>query len=117
MPQYELNLRDYWQIIYKRHFVLFVVFATVFLSVALYTSMLKPVYKATVTIKITEQKSFSTILTELAGTPFGDPMITYARTINSLPILEQAVKQLGLAGENASAEDITEVAGSLEGGG
>ena len=115
MPQYELNLRDYWQIIYKRHFVLFVVFATVFLSVALYTSMLKPVYKATSTIKITEQKSFSTILTELAGTPIGDPMISYARTINSLPIIEEAVKQLGLAGENPSAEDITEVAGSLQG--
>jgi tyrosine-protein kinase Etk/Wzc len=115
MPQYELNLRDYWQIIYKRHLVLIVIFLAVLLTDILYTSTLKLIYKATATIKITEQKSFTTILTELSGTTLGDPMISYARTINSLPILEEAVKQLGLAGKNASPEQVTELAGSLQG--
>lgn len=115
MPQYELNLRDYWQIIYKRHLVLVVIFVVVMLADILYTSGLKAVYRAGATVKITEQKSFGTILTELSGATLGDPMISYARTVNSLPILERAVKQLGLINKNASPEEITEVAGSLQG--
>jgi len=115
MAQYELNLMDYWRIINKRRIVIIAIFLAVFLSAVFYTKSIRPVYQASSTIMITEYKSLSTVLMELSGTPIGDPLASYARTITSLPVIEEAVRQLGLAGKNATPEQITEIAGSLQG--
>jgi capsular exopolysaccharide synthesis family protein len=115
MAQYELNLMDYWLIISRRRITVFVIAFTVFLGTILYTLSIKSEYQATATLMITEQKTMSTVLMELSGTPLGDPLVSYARSITSLPIIEGAVKQLGLAGKNATPEEITDVAGSLQG--
>ena len=115
MAQYELNLTDYWLIIIRRRTVVVIITLVVFLGTVLYTFGIKPQYQATATLMITDQKSFSTVLMELAGTPIGDPMTSYARNITSLPVIEEAVKELGLAGEDATPEEITDVAGSLQG--
>ena len=114
MAQYELNLTDYFQIILKRRVIIIVVFAAVFLASVLYTGTIKPLYRASSTVKINEYKSVGTLLLELSGSPTGDPMLSYARSINSLPIMEEAVRQLGLLNKKAGPEAITELAGSLQ---
>jgi tyrosine-protein kinase Etk/Wzc len=115
LAQYELNLRDYGQIIYRRRLILFIIVSTVILSTFLYSQTIKLKYKATATIMITERRSFSSVFMEFIGTQLGDPMLTYARTVNNLPIIEEAVRQLGYAGKNATAEQVTAIAGSLQG--
>lgn len=115
MAQYELNLTDYWLIINRRRIIVIFITFLVFLGTVLYTLRIKPQYRATATLMITEQKTFSTVLMELSGTPLGDPLTSYARSITSLPVIEEAVNQLGLAGKNATPEEITNVAGSLQG--
>ena len=115
MPQYELNLRDYGQIIYRRRLTLISIISAVILGTFLYSQTLKLKYKATATIMITERRSFGSIFMEFIGNQYGDPMLTYARTVNNLPIIEEAVRQLGYAGKNATATQITAMAGSLQG--
>lgn len=115
MAQYELNLADYWLIINRRRIVVIIISLLVFLGTVLYTLRIKPRYRAVATLMITEQKTFSTVLMELSGSPLGDPLASYARSITSLPVIEETVKQLGLVGKNATAEEITKAAGSLQG--
>jgi capsular exopolysaccharide synthesis family protein len=115
LPQYELNLRDYGQIIYRRRFTLIVILFAVILTTFFYSQTLKKRYKATATIMITERRSFNSIFMEYIGNQYGDPMLTYARTVSNLPILEEAVRQLEYAGKNATAAQITVLAGSLQG--
>ena len=115
MPQYELNLRDYWQIIIKRRAVLSTIFSFVLLGSILYTRTLAPLYKASATIMIRQFQSVGTLLLELTGSPIGDPMLSYARSINSLTILEEAVRQLGIAGIDPDPEEVTKIASSLQG--
>jgi capsular exopolysaccharide synthesis family protein len=115
LPQYELNLRDYGQIIYRRRFALIIILFSVLLGTFFYSQTLKLKYKAITTIMITERRSFSSVFMEFIGNQYGDPMLTYARTINSLPIIEEAVRQLGYAGKNATPAQITAAAGLLQG--
>jgi tyrosine-protein kinase Etk/Wzc len=115
MPQYELNLMDYWQIIYKRRLAIVIIFIVIFLASILYTQTIIPQYRATSSVMITVYKSLSSVLMELSGTPIGDPMVSYAEVAGSIPIIEEAVRQLGLAGKDATPQQVTEIAGSLQG--
>lgn len=116
MAQYELNLADYWLIINRRRIIVIFITALVFSGTVLYTLRIKPQYRATATLMISEQKTFSTVLMELSGSPLGDPLASYARIITSQPVIEEAVKQLGLVDKNATEEQIAKAVGSLQGG-
>ena len=57
MPQYELNLRDYWQILRKRRWVFIVSFVAILISTVLYTKSQKPLYRAMATVRVVQRKT------------------------------------------------------------
>ena len=117
MPQYELNLRDYWQAIRKRQMILWVIFFAVLIPSAIYTNMQKPLYQASAAVRWIERRAFASLLVELAGAPVGrgDPLIIQSRVITSQPLLEKVVKELGFVAEHASADEIMGQAAVLQG--
>lgn len=106
MPQYELNLRDYWQIIQKRHLILLSVFLVVLISTIAYTHTQKPLYRATASVQWIERKALGGMLTELVSAPSGDPLLTQARVIRSRDILKKVAIELGLMSKDATEEEL-----------
>lgn len=115
MPQYELNLRDYLQIIRKRRIILVIVFFVVLIPTIIITHMQSPLYQASASVQWVERRSVGDLLTELVTVTTGDPLLTQSRVIQSQPVLERAVAKLGLAGKDASDEKIAEIAQSFPG--
>jgi Mrp family chromosome partitioning ATPase/uncharacterized protein involved in exopolysaccharide biosynthesis len=115
MPQYELNLRDYSQIIRKRPLVLMIIFFIVLISTILYTNAQKPVYRAIASVQWIERKTLGGLLTELVTVRTGDPLVTQSRIITSLPILERVALELGLVGKFPSAAEVIGKARQLQG--
>lgn len=115
MPQYELNIRDYWQIIQKRRFSFFLVFLTVFILTIIYTNMQKPLYRASASVQLIERKTLGSMLTELVIQSTGDPLATQSRIITSLPVLERVAVESGLVSGNAAPADILQAAIGLQG--
>lgn len=117
MPQYELNLRDYWQIIRKRQMVVWVIFFAVLIPVVIHTNLQKPIYQATAQVEWVERRTFASLLVDLAAIPVntGDPLITQSRIIASLPVMERVVRELGLVDKDASATEVMERAAALRG--
>lgn len=115
MPQYELNIRDYWQIVQRRRYVCLSVFFLIFILTVIYTHMQKPVYRASASVQFIERKTLGSMLTELVVQPSGDPLLTQSRIITSLPILENTVVALGLASKDASPTEIAKQAFALQG--
>jgi uncharacterized protein involved in exopolysaccharide biosynthesis len=56
MPQYELNLRDYWQVIQKRRLTFIVIFTAIFISSIIYTNLQTPVYQASSSVQWKERQ-------------------------------------------------------------
>jgi polysaccharide biosynthesis transport protein len=115
MAQYELNLRDYWQIIQRRRYIFLAVFILVFVCDVVYTNSLKPVYQAGSSVQFVQRKTLGSMLTELVVESSGDPLATQSRIITSLPVMERVVVDLGLAGKNPSQTDILDKANELLG--
>jgi len=114
MPQYEFNLRDYWQIVQKRRLVLVIIFIAIVLSTIIYTDMQKPTYRATASVQLIERKTLGDILTQLVTVKTGDPLATQAMIITSLPVLEKVVVELGLGGEYAGTTAVMQEASRLQ---
>lgn len=107
MAQYELNIRDYLQIIQKRKLIILGVFLLVFISTIIYTHKQIPIYRVSALIKIMERKTFAGLLTEwITWTP-GDPIASHARIIRSYPVIERVVKELNLVSSDAPPEQLT----------
>ncbi len=106
MPQYELNIRDYWQIIQKRRFVFIGVTIAVLILTVIHTHMQKPVYRASASVQLIERKTLGGLLTELVIESSGDPLATQSRIITSLPVLEKVALELGLVSLHASPTEI-----------
>jgi len=115
MPQYELNIRDYWQIVQRRRFIFLAIFFAVFILAVIHTNMQEPVYQTSSSVQFIERKTLGGMLTELVVQSSGDPMETQSRIITSLPIMEKVVIDLGLAGEHASPTEILEKASQIQG--
>jgi capsular exopolysaccharide synthesis family protein len=115
MSQYELNLRDYWQIVQKRRGIVLLIFFAVVISTVIYTNLQKPIYRAVATVQWQESKPLTQMLTEMVMVRPGDPLVSQARIITSQPVLEKAVIELGLAGKDATAQEINNFVGFLKG--
>ena len=115
MPQYELNLRDYWQIVQKRRGIMLLIFFAVVISTVIYTNLQKPIYRAVATVQWQESKPLTQMLTEMVMVRLGDPLVSQARIIKSQPVLEKAVIEAGLVGKDASSEEIDNLVGFLKG--
>lgn len=115
MPTYELNIRDYWQIIQKRKFVLVSIFLLVLIPSIVYTNMQKPVFRSVATVQWIERKTVGGLLTEMLTVRSGDPLSAQLRIATSLPILEKVVEELGLVRKDAAPDEITQKAKALQG--
>lgn len=108
MHSYELNLRDYWQIIRKRRNI--IILSSILVSaLTLGITMLnapKPVYDATASVKIERVTSMVGLFVEVLSVPGGDNLATQVVIIKSFPVLERAAKKLRLIPEDLTSEQI-----------
>lgn len=115
MPQYELNIRDYWQIIQNRRYIFLAVLLAVLTSVVIHTNTQKPVYRATASVQFIERRTIGGLLSDLVYVHRGDPLTTQAKIITSLTVMGKVVVELGLVKEDAAATEIMRAAENLSG--
>lgn len=116
MPQYEVTLRDYGRIVWKRRWIILLVFISIIISVSIYTELLPPVYQASAAVKITQKKTLALLMTEIFTYAPGDPMETQARVARSWPVIEKVVRnpKLNLVSPDASNESINQTIRSIQ---
>ena len=107
MPQYDVDLRDYWRIIKKRKTI--IIAMVVLIGICSYGfAKLKepaPVYEATCAIKIEEQTNLAALLTGSYWYP-GESIITHAHIITSFPVLTATAKELGWLSPDLKADQV-----------
>jgi tyrosine-protein kinase Etk/Wzc len=115
MPQYEITLRDYWRILWKRRWIILLVFLAVVGAAFTYTELLSPVYQASASVKITERKTLALMMTEIFTYAPGDPMKTQARIVCSWPVMEKVVQKLNLAEPGTPTELLSPAIREIQG--
>jgi capsular exopolysaccharide synthesis family protein len=106
MPQYELNLRDYWRIIRRRKEIVILCFVVVLSASVIFSLRQKTVYKASTRVKVEQRRTMAGLLMEeLIYWGRGDPLITQAEVITSRRIAEETAKEMGLVNENSPQFD------------
>jgi polysaccharide biosynthesis transport protein len=98
MPQYDLNLRDYWRILRKRMWSVAAVTAAFGALALLFAEVQKPdpLYQATAVVKFERTTTLVGLLVESISLAQGDTLSTQAAVIRSFPVLERAAKTLRL---------------------
>lgn len=95
-PLQEVHLADYIKVILRRRKTFVIAFAVVFASVFLYTVAMKPVYEATATLNIKDDKAKSGVLGQLSLLASNSPIDAEIEIIKSRTISEEVVKRLHL---------------------
>jgi tyrosine-protein kinase Etk/Wzc len=117
MAQYELNLREYWQIIRKRWLVLVFIFFVVLIPTVILTNLQKQIYQASASVQWMERKNIGNLLTDLLNVQYEDieqRLETESRKIISLPLLEKVAVELKLVNQGSSSQEIMQEAGQLQ---
>jgi capsular exopolysaccharide synthesis family protein len=114
MQLYELNLRDYWNIFLKRKFMIIISFLVIFFSIFFYTNLQTPIYSASVLIKIDQSLNIPEIIfpSNMRYRVGGEAEVNladYTRQIVSRPVLEAAVRNLGLIKDGISDKEKNEI--------
>jgi capsular exopolysaccharide synthesis family protein len=91
------------------------IFFTVIVSSAIYTNLQKPVYRACAAVQWQVSKILAQIFVETIMIKPGDPMLSEEKIIKSQPVLEKAVIDLGLAGKDATPQEINNFVSFLKG--
>ncbi len=96
-PMEEVHLQDYLNVLYRRRRVFFIAFLTVFIGVALYTFLMKPVYQASATLHVKDDKGGgNSELMDLLSTGSSNPVDAELEILKSRTNAEKVVKQLHL---------------------
>lgn len=98
MPQYDLNLRDYWRILRKRAWSV-VLITVAFGALALLFAQVQqpdPLYQATAVVKFERTTTLASVLVDSMAFSQGDTLSTQAAVVRSFPVLERAAKTLHL---------------------
>jgi len=108
MPQYDLNLRDYWRILRKRVWSVAAVTAAFGVLAFLFAEIQKPdpLYQATAVVKFERTTTLVGLLVESISLSQGDTLTTQAAVVRSFPVLERAAKALHLIPETLDSEAI-----------
>ena len=108
MPQYDLNLRDYWRILRKRMWSVALVTAAFGLLALLFAEVQRPdpLYQATAVVKFERTTTLVGLLVETISLSQGDAPATQAAVIRSFPVLERAAKALRLIPATLDTEAI-----------
>ncbi|MCX7716607.1 MAG: Wzz/FepE/Etk N-terminal domain-containing protein [Endomicrobia bacterium] len=94
--KYELNLYDYWRIIKRRQFIIFVVVISTLLFSWIYTNLQTPVYQSVAVVKIEPSLIIPGVATEMLGWDMLNAVNTEVKIINSAVIAERTAKKLQL---------------------
>ncbi|GFE58651.1 polysaccharide biosynthesis tyrosine autokinase [Geobacter sp. AOG1] len=94
-PQ-EVHLSDYINVIMRRRRTFLVAFCAVFIGVALYTFAMRPIYEATATLYVKDDKAKSGVLGELSLLASNNPIDAEIEILKSRTIAEQVVRRLHL---------------------
>ena len=96
-PIEEVHLTDYLNVILRRRRIFLISFCTLFLGVALYTFMMKPVYEASATLHVKDDKGGKGgILGDLAMLNSSNPVDAEIEILKSRTNAEEVVKRLHL---------------------
>jgi succinoglycan biosynthesis transport protein ExoP len=108
MPQYDLNLRDYWRILRKRLWSVALVTAAFGLLALLFAEVQRPdpLYQATAVVKFERTTTLVGLLVETISLSQGDSPATQAAVVRSFPVLERAAKALRLIPATLDTEAI-----------
>ena len=98
MPQYDINLREYWRILKKRKFIVFFVgivlgvFSTAFAVLKTPT----PIYTSVCSIKFEKETTVEGLYAKTITWSGGDDIETQISVIKSFTIFEKVAQRLGL---------------------
>ena len=108
MPQYDLNLRDYWRILRKRMWSVAAVTAAFGALAFLFAQVQKPdpLYQATAVVKFERTTTLASLLVDSMSFSQGDTLSTQAAVVRSFPVLERAAKTLRLIPSALDSEAI-----------
>src|SRR5688500_2047025 len=108
MAQYEMNLRDYWQIVRRRRLIIIASTVLVALFSFWFAKQKVPVFQATSAVKFEQSTALSGLLVEVLSYSSADNIETQATLIKSYPILEQLARRLGRMPQTTGAEALRE---------
>ncbi|MEW6323784.1 MAG: Wzz/FepE/Etk N-terminal domain-containing protein, partial [Nitrospirota bacterium] len=108
MAQYELNLRDYWQIVRKQRRT--IALTTVLVALASFglSQLLKPApqYEATASVKYDRSSNFTGLFMEVMTYSYADDITSQTEVIKSYPVIEAAARLAGLVAPETPTEQI-----------
>ena len=108
MAQYEMNLRDYWQIVRRRRWIV-LVSVVVAAAVAFWVGQKKvPSYQATAAVKFEQSTALTGLLVEVLSYSSADNIETQASLIKSYPILEEVARRMGRLPQAGGTEALRE---------
>lgn len=104
MEMEEMDLREYWEIIVKKRFLIGLVFFVTVLGVTVYSLLTTPIYEATTTVMVRDQSAGSamSILDPMGGMGKNTAQ-NYIQIMRSRTILEQVTKAMGMEDVSVSA--------------
>lgn len=93
----QLTLRDYWRVIFRHKWVVFISVLVVAITVYFGLQMRTPVYKATVKMLVSSVKETQAPYSrDIAGYSQNEAALTQSEIVKSLPVVERAVKAVHL---------------------
>ncbi len=119
MPEYGLNLWDYWRIIYKRKSIILSIFLVSLFSAHFFGEKTVPIYRATITLHIDSGRKPLAEITGTGVTFWGggieQDLPTQLALIKSYSILKDVALKLGYVNQDTSSEKVHAVIESLRG--
>ncbi len=112
MAQYELNLSDYWRIIKRRRWIIFMTLVTVIGSVTVFTNLQTPIFQATATVKVEPTLSIAGVSTDQWDTFM--TLNTEVKIIKSAVLAERAARILNLITPEMSEDEKKSLIGNIQ---
>ena len=116
MPQYDINLREYWRILKKRKFTVLItavalgVFSTAFALIKAPT----PLYTSSCSIKFEKEAAVEGIFSKSFSWSDGTDIETVISVLKGYNVLEKVAERLGKISEGTPAEDVVGIISGLE---
>ncbi|MFQ6111827.1 MAG: GumC family protein, partial [Nitrospinota bacterium] len=108
MPQYDINLRDYWRIIRRRKGV--IIFTTLLLAFFSFAfskfNEPVPIYTAVSSVRIERVTSIAGLIMESFAFSPADDLATQQVIIRSFPVMEEVAKELGYIDKSLSSAEV-----------
>ncbi len=92
----EVHLMDYLNVILKRKWIVLIFLISVFVTVAILTSMMTPLYKSTAILKIEKESPNVLSFKDVVSSPADNYYLTQYEILKSRNLAERVVRQLSL---------------------